>query len=270
MEVMETIRRLVGGLADGNVPMECLSTDFGIQEGRSLQEWLAHEGREFEMRRQGFGIDAETLSIRVDHHRQPGRITFSVMGAQGQVAYQDTWSFDDAGRMIGNGSRFETVAKLHFDASGSPLRALAVRSAKGSIVSVVPIGVAASEAVLNQGMRADEDGFATFTMAVENDDLRGFGAKFRIADDAGVRSTEAVWMRGVDEAGFTHGLFPRIDGRSVIVPGQGPSWSLSVVLSDGSTQCVDHPQPGIYEFDAAVGIAILTDALDNDWRSSAQ
>jgi hypothetical protein len=266
----EAIRRLVGGFIGGDVPTECFSPDFGVHEGLSLQEWIAHERREFEMRRQAFGIATEALSIRIDHRRQPDCITFSVMGAQGRVAYQDTWMFDADGRMIGNGSRFEIVAKLHFDASGSPLRALAVRSAKGSIVSVVPIGVAASEAVLNQGMRAEVDDFATFTMAVENDDLRGFRAKFRIADDAGVRSTEAVWMRGVDEAGFTHGLFPRIDGRAVIVPGEGPSWSLSVVLADGSRQAIDHPQPGSYEFVSAVETAILTDALDNDWLSSAQ
>jgi hypothetical protein len=221
------------------------------------------------MRRQAFGIDAETLSIREEHSRREGCITFSVIGAQGQIAYQDTWNFDDSGRMVGNGSRFEIVAKLHFDAAGGCLRALAVRSVKGDITSVVPLGVAASEAVLHQGMRADEDDFATFTMAVEEDDLKGFSAKFRISDDAGTRSTETVWMRGIDESGFAGDLFPGINGRSVLVPGEGQSWSLSVVLSDGSCRSIDHPCPGIYEFDGAVETAILTDALDNDWRSGA-
>ncbi len=268
MEMTETIRLLVSGLVDGNVPMECISPDFTVHEGRSLQEWIDHEHREFEMRRRAFGIDAETLSIRVDHKRKQGQATFSVIGARGQIAYQDTWSFDPDGRMTGNGSGFEIVAKLHFH-SGRTLRALAVRSAKGSIVSVVPIGVSASELSLHQGMRADEDDFATFTMLVEDDDLKGFYAKFRIADDAGIRSTETVWMRGVDEGGFTSGLFPQIDGPSVIIPGEGPSWSLGVFLSDGSREGVDHPRPGRYEFGRPVEMAILTDAMDNDWRSVA-
>jgi hypothetical protein len=221
------------------------------------------------MRRQAFGLDLDTLSIRLDHERMPGRITFSVLGANNQLAYQDTWHFDARGRLTGNGSRFEIVSKIHFDASGRHLRALAVRSARGSIVSVVPIGVTASEACLHQGMRFGDDDFATFTMAVEDDDLKGFGARFRMADDAGIRSTEVVWMRGIDEKGFADDLYPRIDGSSVLVGGDGPSWSMSVVLMDGSHESIDHPRPGRYEFAAPVGTAILTDAMDNDWRSVA-
>lgn len=267
METSDTIRRIIAGLIDGNVPAECLSDDFGIHEGRSLPEWIAHEHREFEMRRQAFGLDLGTPSIRLDHERMPGRITFSVLGAQNQLAYQDTWNFDGRGRLTGNRSRFEIVSKIHFDASGRHLRALAVRSARGSMVSVVPIGVTASEACLQQGMRFGEDDFATFTMAVEDDGLNGFSAKFRMADDAGTRSTEVVWMRGGDESGFADGLYPGIDGRSVLVAGEGPSWSLSVAMSNGSHESIDHPRPGRYEFAAPVEAAILTDAMDNDWRS---
>lgn len=269
MEIRETIRLLIAGMIDGNVPAEWISDDFGIHEGRSLQEWIAHEHREFQMRRRAFGIDPSALSIRIDHARPTGGVTFSVMGGQNKLAYQDTWRFDGEGRVIGNGSRFEIVAKIHFDASGRHLRALAVRSTKGNIASVVPIGVAASEAVLNQGMRSDEDDFATFTMAVDDDDLKGFRAKFRIADDAGARSTETVWMRGVDESGFSGDLFPRIEGRSVFVRGEGPSWALSVALKEGSRESVDHPLPGRYDFAAPVEAAILTDAMDNDWRAVA-
>lgn len=269
METSDTIRKIIAGLIDGNVPAECLSDDFGIHEGRSLQEWGVHEHREFAMRRQAFGLDPETLSIRLDHERMPGRITFSVLGAHNQLAYQDTWHFDDRGRLIGNGSRFEIVSKIHFDASGGPLRALAVRSSAGSIASVVPIGVNAAEAFLHEGMRFREDDFATFTMAVEDDDLGGFSARFRMADAAGNRSTEVVWMRGTDEIGFADGLYPAIEGCSVLVGGDGPSWSMSVALMDGSHMSIDHPRPGRYEFAAPVETAILTDAMDNDWRSVA-
>lgn len=269
MERSDTIWRIIAGLIDGNVPAECLSDDFGIHEGRSLPEWSVHEHREFAMRRQAFGLDLETLSIRLDHERMPGRITFSVLGAQNELAYQDTWHFDDRGLLTGNGSRFEIVSKIHFDASGRHLRAMAVRSPAGKIVSVVPIGVNVSEAFLHEGMRFGEDDFVTFTMAVEDDDLEGFSAKFRMADDAGNRSTEVVWMRGIDESGFVDGLYPAIKGCSVLVGGDGPSWSMSVALMDGSRMSIDHPRPGRYEFAAPVGTAILTDAMDNDWRSVA-
>jgi hypothetical protein len=267
MNFSKVIESVIQCFIGEDVSLDLFSAEFGVKDGLNLNDWIKHEISEFKLRQTTFGIAHDSLVIRIDRIRQQ-EVTFSVLGREGGVAYQDTWLFGADGRLKGDGSQFEIVPKILFRHTGQHLRSLAIRSPRGGVVSVVPLGLSVEESRLINGLRTDEDGFSTFQMTASDDDLKGFYARFRIADDAGVRSTETVWMRGVDEPGFENNAFPIIQGRNVIVPGNSPAWALSVVLASGAASHIDHPRPGSHSFGEDIAVAILTDAQDHDWSVS--
>lgn len=260
------IRRAIEGFVDGSPDIELFSDQFGIHEGRSLPEWIDHEIGEFEKRGHAFAM-GRGLEVAIDRYSHDGSTSFSVKNGNGDIVYQDTWWLDGRGRITGNGMLFEIVSKLQFKKGELPRRAMAIRSVRGGIISVVPLGLAADDCILKDAMNSDADGFATFSMHVPDDDLKGFPARFRIADDAGTRASELVWMRGTDDFPIEADLFPTIHGSFVTVPGTARLWELNVALDDGTKECFEHPLPGTFEFDTAVSSAVLTDIWDNDWQT---
>jgi hypothetical protein len=117
------------------------------------------------------------------------------------------------------------------------------------------------------GVNGGRDGFASVSVLLPDDDLVGREAKFRIMDDAGNRSTEIVWMRGIEETQFEDDLFPIVDGKEVSIPmAQYPIWSLTVMDHAGETSYFGHPEPGTYYFKNPIKSAFITDAMDNDWK----
>lgn len=262
----ELIRRIILGFIEGEPFLAGLSPRFGIHEGRTLDVWIDHELQEFARRKKAFDLDAG-LSVVVEKLEADGAAVFFVKSRNGDIVYQDTWRLDDQGRIAGNGMLFEIVSKLQFKNGELPRRAMAIRSVRGGIVSVVPLGIAADDCILKDAMNSDADGFATFSMRITDDHLKGFPARFRIADTAGTRASELVWMRGNDDFPIKADLFPTIHGSFVTVPGTARVWELNVALSDGTKECFEYPPPGRFEFDTAVSSAVLTDIWDNDWQA---
>ncbi|NTF17238.1 hypothetical protein G6L37_02180 [Agrobacterium rubi] len=259
-----TIRRVVAGFVDGAPAHDLFSGGFGTREGRSLDEWIAHELAEFQGRRSVFGLD-DGFEIAIDHVTETGTVVFSVLGRKGDAICQDAWDMDGEGRIVGNGSMFEVVSKLQFEEGSATRRAMAVRSPRGKVSSIVPIGLAVEDCMLAHGGNADVDGFSTFSMILPDDDLLGFSARFRMADDSGVRATETVWLRGLDSRSGGADLYPLIEKTSVTVPGSSRAWTLNVMFGDGKSECLDHPLPGRYDFGRTVKAAVLTDLMDHDW-----
>jgi len=266
-DLAATIASVVEGFISGSPRRDLFGDPFGVREGRGLDEWIDHEVSEFSTRMSHFDLNGGEAAIRIERFMDSDRAMFSVLGQSGEIIYRDMWSYDGEGRIVGDGSMFEVVPKLQLARGRDARRGLALRSPRGRIVSVTPIGIAAEDCVLDVGLSSADDGFSTFSMEINGDDLKGMWARFRIADDAGARATETVWLRGADETGFATDMFPVVSGNEVEVPGRWPSWALNVVLSDGRVACVDHPRPGIHRFVAGVSAAVLTDALDNDWTT---
>jgi hypothetical protein len=266
-DLAATIASAVEGFISGRPRRDLFGDSFGVREGMGLNEWIDHEVGEFSSRMSHFDLHGGEAAIRIERVMDSDRAMFSVLGKSGEIIYRDIWSFDGQGRIVGDGSMFEVVPKLQLARGRDARRGLALRSPRGRIVSVTPIGIAAEDCVLDVGLSSADDGFSTFSMEIQGDDLKGMWARFRIADDAGARATEKVWLRGADETGFAADMFPIVSGNEVEVAGRSPSWALNVVLADGRVACVDHPRPGIHRFGAVVSAAVLTDALDNDWTT---
>ena len=259
----ELIRRIILGFIEGEPFLAGLSPRFGIHEGRTLDVWIDHELQEFARCKKAFELDAG-MSVAVDRMDADGSVIFFVRSGKGDLVYQDAWRIDGDGCIVGDGRAFEIVSKFHFARGRATRRALAVRSVRGRVTSVVPIGLTADECLFEQGLNSDA--FSTISMLLPNDDLKALWARFRISDETGARATETVWLRGISE---TVDLFPFIEGRRVMLPGEARAWELNVLLQDGTSRCVEHPIPGVYLFSQPVRTAVLTDAMDNDWIADA-
>ena len=252
----------------GNIREDLMSPEFGIHEGLDARAWIRHEQREILRRSTAFQLAPGGICIVPNRRGNGGETTFSMKTHDGVFVYQDTWVIGPDGRLRGNGRHFEIVTKLQLVAGGPTRRAMAIRDHGGSLVSVVPIGLALAECELNSGMSSSEDSFQTLSLLIEGDDCLGRQAKFRMSSDSGVRSTESVWLRGKEEPEFEDDLFPAIRGREVQVPGsRARLWSLNVMLADGDRTMVEHPRSGEYVFGKDVAMAVLTDAMDNDWMT---
>lgn len=270
MNLTNGIRNTLRGFIAGETEdYEHLSPDFGMHEGRTREEWISHEIQEFKDRRElmgYYGIGREPY-VSIDAVGKRGDVTFSMKSPQGAFIYQDTWNLGPDGLFVGNGRKFEIVSKLQFQEGKKPRRGLAIRSHNGSITAVTPIGLEVEECDLKAGINGHRDGFASVSILLPNDDLIGREAKFRIMDDAGNRSTETVWMRGIEEAQFEDGLFPEVSGPEVTIPmTEHPIWSLTIVDEAGDRAYFGHPEPGTYYFKNPVKSAFITDAMDNDWK----
>lgn len=266
--IAAAISHTVNGFISGIASDEFISLDFGVHEGRTRSDWILHELREFELRRQAFGLDSGA-EVVIDRLFADGGVMFTVKNAAGTPVYQDMWQIDELGQVTGNEAAFEIVSKLHFDSSGPTRRAMAIRSPRGRITSVVPIGIDIEDFRVSDGIAADRDGFTTVSMLIQQDDLMSFEARFRIADNSGIRSTETVRMRGLDDFTPSDDLFAVIDGKKVTIKGEDTVWELNVVLEDGTRSCVEHAAAGPHVFNQRVVTAVVTDPMDNDWLSEA-
>lgn len=254
--------------SDRATALRMLSLDFGVHEGRSSVEWVDHEIREYARRRRSFGLEFDPIveAVACTGHE----LRFVVRRADGGFGYQDAICFDSDDALRGNNRLFEVVTKLSFSPQRPVCRALAVRSPRARIQSVVPIDLVADSVELRRPPTEDEDGFAVVQIALRDDDLLERVARFRIRDEAGVGQSFDVLMRGASGPDFVADLHPQIAGQNVAIPESPlPWWSLTVALADGRTETVVHPQPGNHEFQALVVWASATDALDNDWMATA-
>lgn len=255
------VRAVAAG--DGFSAARCLSPSFGIHEGRTASGWIAHELREFGKRSRAFGLD-EGLSVELLGHRCRDLRAFVVLDRYGRLVYQDAVRMAGDGLIAGSGRESEIVTKLSFSRSGVR-RGMAVRTPRGLIDSIIPINLIVDEFELRSGAGFAEDGFQIANFTVRDDHLESRAAKFSLRAGRS-RETVEVWLRGIDDPFFVGSLDPQFEGGAVYLASKGMRyWSLSVLLADGRSLVVDHPDRQEYRFDAPVIRAVLTDALDNDW-----
>lgn len=261
------IQSWISALARGDehTAGKLLSPVFGIHDGMTRAQYLAHELLEFRKRCIGFGVP-EKPAVIFDAHAG-GRVRVFVLNSSGKFAYEDWLHLGDDGLIVGNGRMIEVVTKMHFDQSSRhPRRAMAIRSHGLEILKVIPLFDVSSTSFERCDTYAD-DRFEILSYEDREPPI-SMERMFRALTTRGGLSFSAI-MRGMDHPHFIPGRFPSIDGDSVMIDiDHGPIWSLTVRLEDGGVQTVECPQERRIGFGARVVSATVTDAVDNDWTAN--
>lgn len=260
---------LVAALSSGDrtAARSLVSSDFGIQDGRGVDGWIEREIAEYANRGHAFGLAGDPVLVPC-----PGRgglVNFAVITGEGRLMFEDSMRLGPDGLPAGAGRPFEVVTKLLMTRGVPPRRAIAVRSPRAPVTSVLPTGLVIDELTLNPGLNHDADGFHCAEFDLRDDDLLGREAQLRVSDASGAIARMPVYLRGRDNPFFRDDLYAQIIGHTVEVASAGTTlWSLSVVLADGSRLSIEHPREGSHVFPQAVRVAVVTDALDNDWKTT--
>ena len=271
------IRDFVRAAARGDfeVARRLVSPAFGRHDGKGADAWLRHEASEYAARASAFGIDDESEVVLLEKGL-PGLVTFAVVGAGGELGFEDALGIGPDGLVVGNQRAFEIVSKLAFVAPGRTRRSLAIRGHGMDIMVARPETLRVDDLVLEPCMTWHEDRFRSMSFTIPGDDFLGRVVRFTLfgenEDSDFVREKSDVWLRGRDDPFFEDGLFPIVEGRTVTVsPGRLKLWSVSVAGEEPyMSKTIDNPPRGTLTFDHPVRMAVVTDALDNDWYGFAR
>jgi hypothetical protein len=249
------------------------SPEFGVHDGLAAAGWIRWEEGEYARRGGAFGIGPAPGLVIVPG--LPGAFNFAVLSDDGAFVSEDSLFVGDDGMIRGNGRLFEVVSKLAFTRGRRPARGLAIRGHGIRLDLVRPADVVATGLTLRRSATFDSDFFHTCAMSLPGDDLKGRQQAFRFAGSGAaghVRQVFDVWLRGLDDPFFVGDLYPGLDGKLVTLPsGMRRYWSLMAAPADRAAPVtVAHPEGGsVHAFPWPVAVAVLTDALDNDWQSLA-
>jgi len=242
------------------------STQFGWQNGLTLEAYLKHNISEYSGRKKmydvsnGFSIE----SVVNDN----GMLAFTVLDQNGRWICDDHININEQGYFVGNQSRYETITKFLFEQNSSKIkRSFAVRSQYFIPDQVVIISPKTNDIMLSQSPY--EADFYHCKFSLNEDAGSAFRAKARIYCKQPVyHETKMLIFKGTNHAFFQNEMYPVIQGNQVFIDQtQLLSWSLAVQTEDGVYHHIQTPIKECYYFDALVCSATLTDALDNDWYS---
>lgn len=234
-----------------------LSQDFGMQGGADRAGHLAWELEQFSERRRLLERGFTVRPIRVSAAAH----VYGIFDHRGWFLVEDEFFLGADGLLVGNQRHFDVVTKLYF-VRGQPVRrAVAVPRPQAIHARMLARGVSDEQV----GCSPTEE-CLTLKFRLEGDDLAHRLLPIRVISKS-VAATHEVEFRGIGNAYFVPELFARIDGRRVLVPADRMNiWCVTVMLADGRSEVISHPDRLEYEFDEKVLQTTVTDALDHDWE----
>ncbi|MEO0368845.1 MAG: hypothetical protein AAF197_08680 [Pseudomonadota bacterium] len=254
-----------------------LAEDFGCHAGRNPEEHIAHELWEYATREDHFGL-ADGFQVKIDLFQtvthgtdKAYRCVFSIVNANAQLVYRDVLLLDSAGFIIGDQAPFEVIGKLRFE-DDVVWRVMVGHQVQQPPAKINPVGLPHDNAellVVDQpsGMHVLE-----YRYCGRDDDLASQCQRFKLYPLGAAPSTLEVYMPGRDHWAFEPNRFPEIsqDGKTVTLPqSEQFAWHLQVQAEAGDLHEIEMPKDNVYQFEAPIMRAILTDALDHDWVTMA-
>ena len=270
-ELEKTLTRYANTLVkqDAVAARSYLSTDFRLHEGRNAEEFIAHEINEFAERIEPYRLKDGVNARVIDLNQETGDIYYLVYNKDGMMIYEEHNRINQDLAIIGNQHIWELITKLKFrkgrDGRVSHSRGLCVRQNHYQPQALIVHSHVVEEYSLMRCEYETDSYVCEFGLAADTGnnqlvDISIFG------DQPASRERRKIKMRGYDHLYFRPDLFPRIDGKSVQLPAYDSQfWSMSITFSDGTHKQIYHPKQQSYFFDKDVEIAIVVDAVDNDW-----
>jgi hypothetical protein len=237
-----------------------LSPRFEWEEGLDVESYLSHEFRMFAELRPLYDLDRH-FHLRLSTQPSPSdRILLEVefFNSNSQFVYEWLYVLDLDGRLMGNGSRCQTVSKRQHSSNGS-WWALAIQCDE-AVIDVRPLF---SHSNIRRTDLSPDGRFWNLSFSTP-DDGHSFYGDFRIRYAKRVE-IKRIWIRGEDRPQFSRNA-PMLgtDRRTLTHPAALP-WSLAFRLDDGTEGYLPFPRTDSFQFDSPVAWACLTDALDHDW-----
>lgn len=259
MTAQQVVEGFIRALAaqDASAAASFLSPDFGMQGGADRAGHLAWELEQFSERRRLLERGFTVRPIRVSAAAH----IYGIFDHRDWFLVEDEFFFGADGLLVGNQRHFDVVTKLFFVRGGPVRRAVAVPRPQAIHARMLARGVVAE----NVGRSPAED-CLTLKFQLQGDDLSHRLLPIRVISKS-VAATHEVEFRGIGSAYFVPEMFARIEGRRVLVPADRMNiWCCTVMLADGRSEVISHPDRLEYEFDEQVLQTTITDALDHDWE----
>lgn len=247
-------------LADEARAMQFISPEFTVHDGLDALRFVRHEIIEFKSRRK------ESDDKVLVEQAKTGDTTIDVVVTSNRgLLYAMSYHVDRHGMVSSNGSQIEIVGKIRYSQDGTQ-RAAAIRHPDDTIVAVTPM-FAVKEFWTSIGEAAGQFSYVHFPSEI--DVSQGLVEKVRITFKHRKSLTAALSMPGTStfEQWQEKDLFPVIEGRTIVIPhGKSPVWSATAWLTTGRQLNLERPEPGFrWELSEDITMAVVTDALDNDW-----
>ena len=259
MKADQVVEGFIRALAaqDAATAESFLSPAFGMQGGTDraghLQWELGQFAERLQLLAQGFAV----RPIRVSG----GAHVYGIFDHRGWFLVEDEFFFGADGLLVGNQRHFDVVTKLYFVRGQLARRAVAVPRPQAIHARMLARGV-----VEEQVGRSPAEECLTLKFQLEGDDLAHRLLPIRVISKS-TAATHEVEFRGIGSDYFVPEMFARIVGRRVMVPADRMNiWSVTVMLADGRSEVISHPDRLEYEFGEKVLQTTVTDALDHDWE----
>jgi hypothetical protein len=262
-QLQEFVEALI--LGDEKRALDLISPTFTVNDGLDALSFVRHEITEFRQRKKR---DESRIAIKVDA-KGDGTADAIVTSERG-LLYAMNYHVDGDGWVGSNGCEVEIVGKMRF-ARNEAYRAAAIRAPNDTILAIAPLFAVENFWVTPSG-ESGQYSYLHFPneFDVDQDIVRKIRVTFRN------RKPLTAWISMPGRSSFARwqedDMFPVVEENSILIPeGKSPVWNATAWLESGEVANFERPESGIlWTLPDKVKMAVVTDALDNDWVSESK
>jgi hypothetical protein len=235
----------------------CLSDSFTTDEGMEKEFYLLNELSLFQKLSHLYLLSDESFikSKLIDADTSASFCEVQLLNKDGDLAYEWCYKLDSNSKILGNGSKCQTVSKVQH-CNNDCWWALAVESPH-EIIDIRPLFPC--EEIWRTNISPDKK---FWNLCFKSTDVNtSFYGDFRVRYKSHAE-IKRVWMRGNDRPLFYNKPI-KINGREIEITAKFP-WSLSIKTKTEEKH-IEFPRDGSYSFQDEIEWACLTDSLDHDW-----